>query len=153
MKAKYEAPPYQPKWLLRIQVFLLRHHLMGPFNRQFMIITTVGRKSRRKHSIPLGFIRDGSTYLAFNLGGKSNWYKNALANPYVTLEVDGRRIEACAEPVPTTNPVLLGQVLDAYERAHPGMFTEFFQLAPDASQDERLKIGDYAAFMRFIPIA
>src|SRR5262249_42981911 len=100
MMNRYDAPPYQPKWLLHLQGFLLRHGLMGPLNKQFLIITTTGRKTGRKVSVPIGFIRDSGTFLALNIRGVSNWYKNALRNPFVTLEIDRQRIEACAEPVP-----------------------------------------------------
>jgi deazaflavin-dependent oxidoreductase (nitroreductase family) len=152
MKPKYEAPPYQPKWLLQLQVFLLRHHPMGPFSKQFLVLTTTGRKTGRKHAVPLGFVRDGDTYLAINAGGRSNWYRNALANPQVTLEIAGKRIEACAEPVPVKTWQQLNPVLDVYQREQPGLLEGFFDIKPDTSQDELMQIGKWVVFMRFVPL-
>lgn len=60
MIAKYDKPPYQPKWILQLQVFLLRH-LKSSFSKQTMIITTTGRKTGHQHSVPIGCIRDGDT--------------------------------------------------------------------------------------------
>src|SRR5512133_3766114 len=100
MKPRYEKPPYQPRWILQTQVWLLRHCLLPSFNKQCMVITTIGRKTGRKHAVPIGFVCDGRTYLAINVGGHSHWYRNALANPCVTLEIDGQVFEARAEPVP-----------------------------------------------------
>jgi deazaflavin-dependent oxidoreductase (nitroreductase family) len=153
MQPRFKAPPYQPKWLLQLQVFLLRHRLMGPLNRQYMIITTIGRKTGRKHSTPIGFVPDGDTYLALNMGGRSNWYLNARANPQVTLEVNGQKIEARAEDAPIKTPEQLKQVLDAYKRERPGMIEGIFSISADTPQDELMKIGEFTSFMRFRRVA
>ena len=152
MLTNYDAPPRQPKWLLHIQMFLLRHRLMGPFNRQFLIITTTGRKTGQKRSVPIGFIPDGDTYLVLNLGGVSNWYKNALTDPRVTLIVEGKQMNMCAEAVPVKTPEQLMPVLAAYRRERPNLFKNVFGMPPDAPQDELMKIGERVAFMRFYPV-
>ena len=79
-----------------------------------MIITTTGRKTGHKHSVPIGYIPDGDTYLVINLGGHSNWYLNALANPCVTLEVDGKTLEVRAEAVAANTPQEIRQVLGVF---------------------------------------
>jgi deazaflavin-dependent oxidoreductase (nitroreductase family) len=150
--ARYDRPPRQPKWLLQLQVFLLRHRLMGPFNRQFLVITTTGRITGRKIAVPIGFIRDGSSYLTLNLGGVSNWYKNARINPYVTLEVDGKPIKACAEPVPVETPEQLMTVRAAYQREQPGLFKRIFNMTSNAPTDQVMQIAERVAFMRFHPL-
>ena len=152
MIAKYDRPPYQPKWILNVQVFLLRH-LKSSFNQQTMIITTSGRKTGHKHSIPINFIHDGATYLALNLGGHSNWYLNALANPCVTLEVDGKTLEVRAEAVDTNTPQSIRQVLAAFARERPDLYKSFFGLTTEVlSDDELLNIGKRVSFMRFRPV-
>ncbi len=104
MKPRYQKPPYQPRWILQIQVWLLRRRLLPAFNTRCLVITTTGRKTGRKRSIPIGFVRDNRAYLAMNAGGHSHWYRNALANLSVILEVDGAVIAACAETVPVDTP-------------------------------------------------
>ena len=151
MKPRYAKPPYQPKWILQAQVWLLRRRLFPSFNKQNMIITTTGRKTGRSHAVPIGFARDGSTYLALNMGGKSHWHMNALANPRVTLEIDGQVIAARAEQAPVDTPERLQRVLDVYRRERPGMFEGFMGVSLDAPIQELMDIGKYMAFMRFYP--
>ena len=153
MKPRYEKPPYQPKWILQAQVWMLRHRTLPTLNQQNLVITTIGRKTGCRHSVPIGFVHDGSTYLALNMGGHSNWYLNALANPCVTLEVDGRVIEARAEPVLVNTPDQLQRVLEVYRRERPGMFEHFLRISLDAPAAELMDIGKYVAFIRFRQIA
>lgn len=152
MKPRYEKPPYQPKWLLNVQVWLLRHRLLPAFNRQSLVITTTGRKTGLKRSVPIDFVRDGSTYLAINVGGNSHWYRNALANPCVTLEIDGQVMEARAEPISVSTPEQLQRVLTVYRRERPRMFENFLQISLDVPVEELMEIGQYVAFMRFFPL-
>ncbi len=153
MKLRYEKPPYQPRWILRLQVWLLRRRLLPAFNRQCLVITTTGRTSGRPHAVPIGFVRDGATYLAMNVGARSNWYRNALANPCVTLEVDGKAFEARAASVPVNKPEQLQQVLDVYRRERPGTIEGFLGIALDTPLEDLMDIGQYVGFLRFSPVA
>jgi deazaflavin-dependent oxidoreductase (nitroreductase family) len=152
MKPRYEQPPYQPKWVLQAQVWMLRHHVLPAFNSQSMVITTSGRKSGRRHSVPIGFARDGGTYVAINMGGHSNWYLNALASHRATLEVDGKTFDACAEPAPVDTPTGLQSMLDIYRRERPGTFEKFLGIPLDAPAESLMDIGKYVTFIRFIPL-
>jgi deazaflavin-dependent oxidoreductase (nitroreductase family) len=152
MKPRYEKPPYQPRWVLQAQVWLLRRHLLPSFNQRCMIITTTGRKTGRRWSVPIGFVRDGSSYLAINAGGNSNWYRNALAMPYVTLEVEDSVIETCAEAVHVDSPEQLQFVLDVYRHQSPSIFENFLGISLDAPAEELMDISKYVAFMRFYPL-
>jgi deazaflavin-dependent oxidoreductase (nitroreductase family) len=151
MKPKYEKPPRQPKWMLGVQMWALRRRLLPFFNRHTLIITTTGRKSGQPRSVPIGFVRDDGAYLALNAGGGSNWYRNALANAQVTLEVDGETLAARAEPVPVDTPERLRRVLDVYEREQPGLLERFFDASLDVPIEQLMDIGKYVAFMRFCP--
>ena len=146
-----QAPPFQPKWILQFQVFLLRHRLMGPMNKQFMVITTTGRKSGHSHSVPIGFAPDGKGYIAFNLGRGSNWYRNVLANPRVILEINGRSFEACGEPL--TAPEQIHQALVAHQREVPAVYKNYLRVAVDAPQEDIVKLGERIGFVRFDPLA
>ncbi|MCC6613645.1 MAG: nitroreductase family deazaflavin-dependent oxidoreductase [Anaerolineae bacterium] len=148
MKSKFTAPPYQPKWILQLQVGLLRLFK----SKRFMVITTTGRKTGQKRSVPIDYVLDGSAYLAFNMGGHSNWYRNALANPIVTVEIGGKVIQACAEPVPVDTPEQLRRVLDVYEHERPGLFEDFFNYAAGTPVVDLMDIGKFAVFMRFSPM-
>ncbi|MFH8606889.1 nitroreductase/quinone reductase family protein [Streptomyces sp. NPDC018029] len=75
----------------------------GPFEGgDLLLLTTTGAKSGKKHTTPLGFVRDGETLLVIgsNLGGPRHpdWYHNVLAHPTVTVELGTDAFEAIAVP-------------------------------------------------------
>jgi deazaflavin-dependent oxidoreductase (nitroreductase family) len=73
----------------------------GPFaGRQVLVLTTTGAKSGEKRETPLVYSRDGDDIVIIaSMGGAPShpaWYHNIVANPRVTIEVDGARVEANA---------------------------------------------------------
>ena len=73
----------------------------GPFaGRQVLVLTTTGAKSGAKRETPLVYTRDGDdiVIIASKGGAPSHpaWYHNIVANPRVTIDVDGAKIEATA---------------------------------------------------------
>jgi len=68
---------------------------------QVLLLTTVGRKTGRRHTTPLGYFMDNGSYVitASNAGFDTNpaWFHNLRANPQVTIEVGDQRIEAEAK--------------------------------------------------------
>jgi deazaflavin-dependent oxidoreductase (nitroreductase family) len=65
-------------------------------------LTTTGARSGRSHTVELGAVPDGDTYLlvASAAGAPRHpaWFHNLKANPRVTFEVDGRFRTAIAVP-------------------------------------------------------
>lgn len=149
-----KAPPKIPKWLLAVQVWLLRRNIIRSFNETLMVITTTGRKSGKRFSLPIGYIRDGSDILTFSSirGGRySNWYENVLANKTATLEVQGQSYEMQGEPI--TDQEGLRHTLTVYKQNKPKMFERFFGVSPDAPFEEQAETSKkYVRFMRFIPV-
>jgi deazaflavin-dependent oxidoreductase (nitroreductase family) len=150
MAQEVQRPPQMAKWMLNAQVFLLRRGWMGPMNRQLMVLTTTGRKSGKTYSIPVGFAPDGSDVWAFTLsGGRSNWYRNIQVNPRVTLEIQGKTIQADGELMNT--PEQRRQAIEVYKRERPEMFERFFKVSHTLPTDELLtQMGDIR-FARFRP--
>jgi deazaflavin-dependent oxidoreductase (nitroreductase family) len=68
--------------------------------RDVLILTTTGAKSGTPRETPLAYTRDGDRIIivASKGGAPTNpaWYHNILANPRVTVEVEGKRFEATA---------------------------------------------------------
>jgi deazaflavin-dependent oxidoreductase (nitroreductase family) len=68
----------------------------GPIHfDRLVLLTTTGRKSGRKRTVPLGHERDGDSNLvlfASNMGAAQDpqWYRNIVADPRVTAEVTGK---------------------------------------------------------------
>jgi len=65
-----------------------------------LLLTTIGRKSGEKRTVPLPYYRDGKRYvLIASFGGNAKnpaWFHNLSANPDVTLQVGFRRMAAKA---------------------------------------------------------
>lgn len=65
-----------------------------------LLLTTIGAKSGEPRTSPLAYTRDGDHYvvIASKAGAPANpaWFGNLVANPSVTVEVDGERFEATA---------------------------------------------------------
>ena len=77
------------------------HLTDGPFaGRQVLVLTTTGAQSSEKREAPLVYSRDGDDIVIIaSMGGAPRhpaWYHNIVANPRVTIEVDGAKIEATA---------------------------------------------------------
>jgi deazaflavin-dependent oxidoreductase (nitroreductase family) len=63
-------------------------------------ITFVGRKSGKKFSTPVWFVREGGTVFLLPVKGTStNWYQNVLKNPAMELEASGKRTQVAARPI------------------------------------------------------
>ena len=71
--------------------------------RDLLLLTTTGRKSGRKHTTPMVYVRDGDRMLVFaSKGGAPNhpdWYFNLVADPNVEVEVGAERFDATAVPL------------------------------------------------------
>jgi len=87
--------------------FLYRRGLarkMG--SMQQVLLTTIGRKSGRPHTVALGAVPEGDGWvvIASNGGAKvnPNWWVNMAANPNVTLQVNDQVIKARMQEI--TNP-------------------------------------------------
>ncbi|MBL8161396.1 MAG: nitroreductase family deazaflavin-dependent oxidoreductase [Anaerolineae bacterium] len=137
------------KLSLKPQIFLLRRNMMGSAGNFLMVITTTGRKSGKQFSTPIGYLRDGETIYAFNLGGQSNWYKNLLVNPLVKLEIKGKAYAMRGEKISDTAEA--ERVLGLYQQQQASTAQRFFGLAPDATGAERLKVLDHVTLIRFSP--
>ncbi|MCC7021931.1 MAG: nitroreductase family deazaflavin-dependent oxidoreductase [Thermomicrobiales bacterium] len=89
-------------------------------NRPLLLLTTTGARSGKLHTAPMMYVADGDRLLviASNAGAPRHpdWYRNLLANPRVTVEVEGETFPAEATP-------LLGEerdrVFDAITRDYP----------------------------------
>nr|WP_192756578.1 nitroreductase/quinone reductase family protein [Actinopolymorpha pittospori] len=56
-----------------------------------LLLTTIGARTGRPHTTPVGYLRDGVRLLAFasnaGLPHNPNWYHNLLAHPMITVEI------------------------------------------------------------------
>ncbi len=94
---------------------------MGPVvGRIILLITTVGRKTGRKHVTPVQYeLIDGKYYIGSARGMKSDWYRNLQANPNVEVQVKSLHFSGCAETI--TDPKRISDFLDHRLHTHPIM--------------------------------
>jgi len=83
---------------------------------QVLLLTTIGRKTGRERTIPLGYFMDNGNYIitASNAGRDTHpaWFYNLRANPHVRIEIQDRQIEAEAEVVaPQKRSALWSQLI------------------------------------------
>ncbi|MBO2461916.1 nitroreductase/quinone reductase family protein [Actinomadura violacea] len=76
----------------------------GPFEgADLLLMTSTGARTGRRHTTPLGYMRDGDRLLVFgsNAGADRHpaWYHNVRADPRVTVEAGTETFEGVALPV------------------------------------------------------
>ena len=92
-------------WALSVAVFLYRAtggRVGGSMNGvAILLLTARGRKSGKERTIPLVYIRDGSSYvITASAGGADKhpgWFFNVRSNPNVTIQVKDKQIRVVAE--------------------------------------------------------
>jgi deazaflavin-dependent oxidoreductase (nitroreductase family) len=111
------------RWLARLPIWLYRFRLGWLFGNRLLMLTHVGRRSRRLRHVVLEVIRhdrDTETYIiASGFGEKADWFRNILQTSHVLIDVGRRRMEATATQLPTH--VAVHEFVD-YARRHPVAF-------------------------------
>jgi deazaflavin-dependent oxidoreductase (nitroreductase family) len=71
---------------------------------EFCYLTTRGRRSGEPHRIEIWFVaHDDGAYLLSD-SDRSDWYRNLVAEPSVTLEIAGQSRQTRAAPVDPADP-------------------------------------------------
>jgi len=90
------------RWVFKTPVFFYRIGL-PLFSGFVLLLTTTGRKTGKARQTPLEYRIEPETggYIVMaGWGGKTDWYRNARANPQVQVQVGRLRFRAVAEPLP-----------------------------------------------------
>jgi len=98
-------PDWDPAAFTKAVIADMREHggkiTSGPMaGRTLLVLTTTGAKTGQERVTVVTYTRDADAYVvaASKSGMPTNpsWYANLVANPTVTIEVEGRTIEAKA---------------------------------------------------------
>jgi deazaflavin-dependent oxidoreductase (nitroreductase family) len=79
-----------------IVIWLLRSPLHSLIDKSTILITITGRKSGKKYTIPVSYVRDGDTLMMISQREHA-WWKNLRGGAQVTLYLQGRTMKATAE--------------------------------------------------------
>jgi deazaflavin-dependent oxidoreductase (nitroreductase family) len=136
------------KWIFKIPILEYKLGMGWLIGKFVLLLTTTGRKSGKLRHTPLEYIydREHDRYrIAAGWGGKTDWYRNARANPHVTVQVGRRKFAAIAEPV--SDEEVAKYMLDVSQR-HPRM-DKVWNRWSDRPLDSTFESYVYAA--RFFP--
>jgi len=90
---------------------------------EYCYLTTRGRRSGHPHRIEIWFVaHDDGAYLLSD-SGTSDWCRNLVADPHVTLEIAGERHETEAHHVEATDPandVVRPAIVAKYQPGYSG---------------------------------
>jgi len=76
-------------------------------------LTDCGRRSGQEHSRPVWFVVEGNSLHLLPVGGSdTNWYRNILVHPDVTLTIDGESLQVRARPV--IQPALVAATVERF---------------------------------------
>ena len=79
-----------------IVILLLHSPLHSLIDKSTILITFTGRKSGKKYTIPVSYVRDGDTLMMISQREHS-WWKNLSGGAQVTLYMQGRTLKARGE--------------------------------------------------------
>lgn len=117
-------------------------------SKMILLLTTTGRKTGKPRYTALEnfYNPEAHTFRVMaSWGGKTDWYRNAIANPNVYVQVGNRRFDAIARPASEAE---VAAIMKEIIRINPGaarMFSRFCDEPLDGS-DER-----YLAAARHFP--
>ncbi len=104
----------------RMPILLYRLGLGWLLGRRFLLLTHIGRKTGRPRQAVLEIVEHDPAaeiyYVASGFGPRSDWYRNILKTPQVTIQVGNRRMRAVARPL---SPEESGEIMARYARRHP----------------------------------
>ncbi len=76
-------------------------------------LTVTGRASGDKSSRPVWFVEEeGKLYLLPVKGSDTEWYKNVLKRPTITLSADGQQLTKTATPI--TDRTQVNEIVDKF---------------------------------------
>ncbi len=91
------------KNLYRFPILLYRLGLGKLIGKYILVLSTFGRKSGNVHRTPIEFFQqDGRIFVISGFGHQTDWFKNLLANPHVTLNTAQGVINAIARKPETS---------------------------------------------------
>ena len=120
--------------------------LSSAIPRNVLILTTTGRRSGRPHRTPVEFSPGPGKdiYLVMSgWDGRTDWYRNARANPCVHVWLRGREWDAFADPVPDPDVAQLLQRLAQIEPASDRMWSRWAGFEIDGSNESYLRAAPH----------
>lgn len=145
-----------PRGLLRLAmrfpILLYQLNLGWLLGKRFLMLEHRGRKTGLLRQTVIEVVdhnpRDGSFVVAAAWGDKSDWYKNIIVQPQVTIVVGTSRFPVFARTLPMEEAT---QHLNAYAKRHPTAFKQLGSLlVGQKSSDSGRIIESFASSMPLV---
>ena len=108
------------RWLFRAPIWLYRIGLGGLMTKRMVLLNHVGRKSGKMRQAVVEVAKydkaADTVYVASGWGTKSDWYRNLLANPEITIQMSWRKMAVTAVPL---TPEQSGEAMVDYAHRYP----------------------------------
>lgn len=140
------------RWVFKVPILFYRVGLGPLIGARVLILHTVGRKTGKQRLTPLEYDYDADTdtyTVMAGWGGKTDWYRNARANPRVLVRVGRRAFEANAERLAREK---VAQVMVEMVRANPGMLRVFSRWAEVPLDGSLERLYDTAAYFPMLTL-
>ena len=93
------GPPV-PRFMFKLMNPLMKALLYSPFHRgvskSLMLLTFTGRKSGKRFTTPVGYLRKGEIVIVFTHSG---WWKNLRGGAPVSMRIEGKNFKGLGSPV------------------------------------------------------
>ncbi len=143
------------RWFFRFPVWLYRLGLGGLMGKRFLLLNHLGRKTGKVRQAVLEVVRydeqTGVYIVVSGYGERSQWAKNLLAHPDVTIQPGKSAIAVKAEPLSQQQS---GDEMVRYAHKYPHAARSLSKLmgfAVDGSDNGYRKIGERLLFFALVP--
>ena len=98
-----------PKWVNSMMKFMLQSPFHSSVSQSIMLITFTGRKTGKRYSTPIRYVRTADKVIAFT---QEKWWKNLQGGAPVELRLAGQKVRGIPKPVTGENTPLQHQLTD-----------------------------------------
>ncbi|WP_199432657.1 nitroreductase family deazaflavin-dependent oxidoreductase [Qaidamihabitans albus] len=149
-----QPPTGITRLVFRLPIRLYRLGLGWLLGRRLLYLVHIGRKSGRPREVVLEVVgRDSGYLVCAGFGPNTDWYRNVLDTPEVTIQVGRHRTRAVAEALPTEEG---GDVMALYGAQRPRLarrgLRKLMGIEVDGSTEDFRAAGRTLPFVRFTPL-
>lgn len=130
----------------RFPIILFRCGMGRLFGSRFLLLNHIGRRSGLPRQAALEVMEsnpeEGVYLVTSGWGPNSDWYRNLLKHPDVSIQVGSRRLQVTAEPL---SPAESGDALARYAKKYPTAarnLPRLIGISSDGSEESFRDIGE-----------
>ena len=110
----------------------LEQHLTSLKDRSTLRVTTIGRKTGRRHTVTTWFLVEGDTVYLVTLRLKRDWPRNLIKNGQVELRMDGELFKGRAKQITNTKQLEHVKAL-LNQKYWAAWFASWFGMVPEGA--------------------